>query len=82
MVKRNLGLDEERQWVITSEINLVDWNDPGIVPVQPGQWTYGVIPPALAKSIHKKVWDRLTAKQLGWIDRPKIVRRKMDREDR
>jgi len=24
-----LGLDDERQWVVTSEANIVDWDDPG-----------------------------------------------------
>lgn len=31
------GLDQERSWLVTSELNRVDWSDPGIVPARPGQ---------------------------------------------
>ena len=28
-VKAHLGLDDKESWIVTSEVNLVDWDDPG-----------------------------------------------------
>lgn len=41
--KAQMGLSDKRQWIIASEANLVDWDDPGIVPLRNGDWTYGVM---------------------------------------
>lgn len=47
-VGRHLGLDDERGYIIADEVNTVSWDDPGIVPVRPGQqWAYGRIPKGL-----------------------------------
>jgi hypothetical protein len=50
-VKAYLGLDAEPSWIITSEANMVEWDDPGIVPAKAGDWTYGFLPPALSEKI-------------------------------
>ena len=31
------GLDESRSWLVVSEVNRVDWRDPGIVPAKSGE---------------------------------------------
>jgi hypothetical protein len=41
--KAQMGLTSKRQWVIASEANLVDWDDPGIVELKTGGWTYGTM---------------------------------------
>ena len=49
-VKHHLGLDEERSWIITTELNDVDWNDPGVIPAKATQCEYGFLPPKLAQA--------------------------------
>jgi hypothetical protein len=48
-VKRHLGLDEERSWVILDEVNEFTW--PGFdlrpVPRAPERFAYGFLPPRL-----------------------------------
>lgn len=43
-VKRALGLDQERSWIVVTEINIVDWNDAGFIPATPTTWSYGFCP--------------------------------------
>lgn len=50
-VKQHLGLDAERSWIIVSELNEIDWTDPGIIPVSPSQWAYGFLPRPLAQAL-------------------------------
>lgn len=69
-VKAHLGLDPAvPSWEITSEVNLVEWDDPGIVPTEYGEWAYGFLPPALAKAISTAVLARYDAGTLRLIDR-------------
>ncbi len=46
-IKRRLGLDDERSWVVLNEMNAFVW--PGFdlrpVPGKPGQYVYGHLPP-------------------------------------
>jgi hypothetical protein len=43
------GLDDGRSWLVLSELNIVDWSDPGIVPAKPGTWLVGVLPKGIAR---------------------------------
>lgn len=58
-VKRHLGLDEERSWVIVDEFNEFAW--PGFdlrpVPGKPSRYDYGLIPPALFAGIVNRVLE-------------------------
>jgi len=81
-VKRYLGLDDEPSWVITSEVNIVDWEDPGIIPVEPGSWEYGYLPPSLAEQVRGKVLAHSKRKKLSAVDRPKIEKRRTARQAR
>jgi hypothetical protein len=48
-VRRALGLDEARNWIIVSEHNVDEWPNGGLSPV-PGRgddYSYGFIPPGL-----------------------------------
>jgi mRNA-degrading endonuclease toxin of MazEF toxin-antitoxin module len=68
-VKRILGLDGARSWIIVSEVNVVDWSDPGFVPVKLGQWSYGALPKALAIRVRNAISERAKSKSLGQVNR-------------
>lgn len=65
----HLGLDDQLSWIVTREVNTVDWNDPGIVPVSRGQWAYGFLPPKMAKSLSEKLIELSREQRLGIVDR-------------
>lgn len=50
-VKKHLGLDDTPSWIITTEVNEIEWSDPGIVPVSNTQWAYGHLPPVMAQAL-------------------------------
>jgi hypothetical protein len=58
-VKRHLGLDSERSWVILDEFNEFAW--PGFdlrpVPGMPGCFEYGLLPPALYRKIVERILE-------------------------
>jgi hypothetical protein len=57
-VKRRLGLDDVRSWVICTELNRFVWPGPDLRPVsrsKPGQFAYGM----LTRSVMRKVFQRL-----------------------
>jgi hypothetical protein len=62
-VKRHLGLDESRSWVVLDEINEFAW--PGFdlrpVPRSRDSFTYGFLPPRLFEQLTttlRKVWSQ------------------------
>lgn len=79
-VKRYLGLDDDLSWAIVSEANLVDWEDPGIVPNDRGNWTYGFVPPILAQDMVARLMARYNAGQLPLVNRPAIEKRRAERD--
>jgi hypothetical protein len=79
-VKVHLGLDDAPSWIVTSEVNLVDWDDPGIVPVAPGRWSYGFLPPSLATAVRERIMALIKGGGVPLVDRPKIERRRAKRE--
>ena len=58
-IKRHLGLDSERSWIILSELNEIDWSDPGIIPIAKNRWVYGFLPAAFAEQLRDQVRDRI-----------------------
>lgn len=80
-VKAHLGLDKERSWIITSEVNLVDWEDPGIEPLASGQWSYGSIPPELAQQVAQAIVGLHNARRLPLVNRPKIENARAVRDE-
>ena len=70
-VKRHLGLDDERSWVVLDEINEFAWPGFDLRPISPSQdrFEYGFLPPRL--------FDRLTAVLRDtWRGKPgKVTRR-------
>jgi hypothetical protein len=64
-VKAHLGLDSERSWIVTRELNSVAWDDAGIVPAGRLRWDYGFLPPKLARALAEKI---VTAQQAQKLD--------------
>lgn len=57
-VKQHLGLDDERSWVIVTDLNVFTWPGVDIYPVPnspPGTYEYGLIPSRLFDQIRKKI---------------------------
>lgn len=57
-VKHHLGLDDERSWVITTDLNVFLW--PGVdirpIPNAPaGTYDYGFLPPRLFEQIRQRI---------------------------
>jgi hypothetical protein len=56
-VKRHLGLDDEKSWVILDEVNEFEW--PGFdlrpMPKNPGRYNYGFLPPRLFAQLMTKL---------------------------
>lgn len=70
-VKRMLGLDDERSWIITNELNSFDWPGPDIEPVHPGSSSivYGRLPSALLAEVLRSALSHVRA------GRAKVVKR-------
>lgn len=80
-VKKHLGLDDERSWIITNELNGVAWGDPGIVPAKKGRWDYGFLPPKLTKTILDKTLEQQQLQKLKIVDRVQIEKRRTRDEE-
>ena len=61
-VKRRLGLDSERSWIVLSELNRFVWPGPDLRPAVPGDpdsIIYGLLPTSLVLKIRDRVLDIL-----------------------
>jgi hypothetical protein len=57
-VKRYLGLDDQRSWVIVTDLNAFIWPGIDIYPVPntpPGTFEYGFLPPRLFEQIRLRI---------------------------
>lgn len=72
-VKQHLGLDDDASWIITSEVNVVDWNDPGIVPTPAGAEIYGFMPPSLVAQVVQNVMASIRNARLQRTERIKAA---------
>jgi PemK-like, MazF-like toxin of type II toxin-antitoxin system len=52
-VKRHLGLDSERSWIVLDDFNIFTWPgfDLALVPGTKGKYDYGLLPPGLFRTI-------------------------------
>lgn len=55
-VKRTLGLDAERSWIILSELNRFVWPGPDLRPLSATstRYAYGLLPEALFETVRRK----------------------------
>jgi hypothetical protein len=68
-IKQHLGLDDERSWIVTTEVNRIAWDDPGIVPASRKSWHYGALPQGFVKQVQDRIRERAQARQLGVVKR-------------
>ncbi len=58
---RRLGLDDERMWIKTDELNLFTWEEGripfGITPTSKGKWSYGILPPDTYKKMIESIME-------------------------
>lgn len=70
--KRRLGLDHERSWIITSEVNVFTWPGPDVRPV-PGRtaslFSYGYLPTHTARAMIDGVNEQRRRRQLRQVQR-------------
>lgn len=53
--KKRLGLDDERSWIITTEVNRFIWPGPDLRPVPGGGYSYGLLPGAMTRDLVAQV---------------------------
>lgn len=59
--KARLGLDDQRSWIVTSELNRFTWPGPDLRPIsrdRPDSFAFGSIPLGLLKQIISQIRDR------------------------
>ena len=69
-VKRRLGLDEERSWVIVSEANIFLWPGPDLrfLPGQgPESAAYGLLPPNVFRAVRERFLAGLRARRAATV---------------
>lgn len=64
-VKRDLGLDEDRSWIVTIEVNSFIWPGPDVRPIDGGDPLYGAIPDWLLRDVQQAIGDRAGRRRLG-----------------
>jgi hypothetical protein len=73
-VKRRLGLDEARSWIVVNEINRFVWPGPDLRPVssaEPGRFEYGFLPPGLFRQVIERFKATVAARRLHTVRRAK-----------
>jgi hypothetical protein len=68
-VKKQLGLDALRSWVMVDEVNETAWPGYDLQTNAQGQYAYGFIPPALFRRIKAEMMDVLKASRLRRVPR-------------
>ena len=82
-VARYLGLDDERSWIKTHQLNELTWPKDqipvGVIPTKSGSWTYGSLPDALSKRLISEIRQRAQTRTVEKIDRSPTHKRKRSR---
>lgn len=72
LTKQQLGLDEDRSWIVISEANDFRWPGPDLRPL-PGEApltvVYGMLPPGFFQSLRMRVIERVRAGRLARVRR-------------
>ena len=71
--KQRLGLDDQRSWVVTNDLNYFTWPGPDVRPVDPSQqgrgFAYGLLPERLTRAIIDNVRERMREGQAKTVRR-------------
>jgi hypothetical protein len=63
-IKKRLGLDNERSWIVATEINEFKWPGPDLRPQQGGDLSsvaYGFLPPTMFRVLQQKLLSSIRA---------------------
>ncbi len=76
-VARNLGLDDERMWIKTHEINRVEWPDNhypfGVTPNRKGNMSYGVMRHDIGVQAFQQVAEQARNRTLAQVNRDEDI---------
>lgn len=67
--KKRLRLDDERSWIITTEVNRFIWPGPDLRPVPGGGYSYGLLPGAMTRDLVAQVKKNAQDKSLLTVAR-------------
>lgn len=75
-VKRQLGLDDERSWIVTDQWNAFDWPGPDLREISQGpsrgQFAYGFVPAGLLRQTARQVRRNIQERRLKQVRRRDI----------
>jgi hypothetical protein len=63
------GLDTERSWIITTELNQFTWPSPDLRPTAAGEYIYGYLPEKLMHLVLESVKKNARDKRLKTVPR-------------
>ena len=53
--RRRLGLDEEKNWIMATEVNSFFWPGPDLAPTPAGEYAYGELPAVVFEALVQKI---------------------------
>lgn len=71
-LKRYLGLDSARSWIVLTEVNEFLWPGPDLRPLsraKPDKFAYGVLPPAFFKKLRERLLTLLRDRRVRPVPR-------------
>jgi mRNA-degrading endonuclease toxin of MazEF toxin-antitoxin module len=70
-VKARLGLDDERSWIVTDELNSFLWPGPDLRLVEEGDsgYAFGYLPERLAEELIRRVGNNVRARHARVVNR-------------
>jgi hypothetical protein len=71
-VKRLLGLDDERSWIVVSEVNDFLWPGPDLARIpgsDPPRFDYGVLPPGFFQKVRNQLLALAEARRVSKVPR-------------
>ena len=67
--KMRLGMDDERSWIVVTELNRFIWPGPDVRPTPLGRWAYGVLSPRLLKKVSSTLLLAYRSRRIALIHR-------------
>ena len=70
--KQRLGLDDQRSWIVTTELNRFVWPGPDLRPIsrgRPNEFVHGALPKALTQQVINQLIKNNRIRPLGVVDR-------------
>ena len=71
-IKAQLGLDHERSWVVTNDVNHFQWPGTDLRPAKGQEWSFGKLPPGITKTVLQKVQDNARERTLQQVKRDDV----------